>query len=405
MIHPFRGLRYDLAKTGGDQSKLVTQPYDKISPGLKAEYLAANPHNVVRLIRGESGPEDQSWHAAAGKTLRAWIAEDILRPDDQPAYYVYRQHFTLPDGRKVTRSGVTGIFDLRKKDAVRHHERTHSSARVDRRHLLDHTAAHFGQIFILRHQGPPFDNALLDLAQDAVDVTEPDGTRHEFSRLTDPAACASLQAIYDQSGFVIADGHHRFTVAGQYADDSSHEGANFAMVTCVDLEDPGLVVLPTHRILHGLTDDKKSELAAFIESQSTESISLDQGSEAFVQAVAQAGAGTIGVVTEKGALLWRPDKSAAKSELEKLDAYILDNDVIAPATKGLNEDQALTYRRSATAAVKDVKEKGADAAFLLNAVPPRDVTDIAEVGGIMPPKSTDFFPKMLTGFVIYDTKA
>ncbi|MEZ6196960.1 MAG: DUF1015 domain-containing protein [Planctomycetota bacterium] len=401
MIHPFRALRYDVARLGARWSDLVTQPYDKISPALKARYEAAHPNNVVRLIRGESGPEDRSWHPQAGRRLREWIDSGVLRLDEAPGYSVYRQTFRLPDGRELTRTAVTGVFEMARRDRVRHHERTHASARVDRLHLLEATEAHFGQIFLLRHRGPAFESRWLDRAGPAAELVEDDGTRHAFAPLSDPEAVAALGAIFAESEYVIADGHHRFTVAGQYAESAGHPGAGYALVTCVDLEDPGLVVLPTHRTLRGLDADRGAALDARLAAAGAKPFAGD--AEALRRAVTKAGAGTVGVARPQGLFLWTIDKGAREG-LDALDVVDIAEVGIEPTLAGLEEEEHLGYRRDAGAALRDVAEGRADAAFILEGIPPREVSDIAEAGGVMPPKSTDFYPKMLTGFAIYDTR-
>lgn len=404
MFHAFRALRYDKAKAG-DHQALVTEPYDKISAELKSRYLAASPKNIVRVIRGESGPTDESWHRGAAELFASWRAEGVIKRDERPSYGLYEQEFTGPDGRKLRRRAVVGLIDLQKRDRVFHHERTHKKARDDRRRLLEASASHLELIFLLRHEGPPLPVDAIAGARREARALDQDGVENLFSIIDDPAAVAALESIYDGSRFVIADGHHRFTVAGEYADEHPDvPGASRVLAAVVEADDPGLVILPTHRVLKGLPGDRSRGLAPLIQRLGAEPVPSTGEAAHFLGRVRSAGPGTVGVVVHGGNYLWRLGEVGAPDDVTALDTQRLSENFLKPLLRGLSEEDHLSYRRSGEAAVMDVQERGSDIAFILNPVTPAIVAAVASKGGVMPPKSTDFYPKMLSGFVFYDTR-
>ncbi len=401
MIHGFKALRYTDA--AGSLQNLVSQPYDKISAEEKARLETASPHNVVRLIRGETSAEDTQWYDGVRPRVEAWLNEGILAQDAAPSLYVYRQRFTAPDGSAHTRTGITGVFDLAHADKVLHHERTHGRAKIDRLRLLDASEIHFGQIFLVRHEGPAL--ALEDLPpfEDAPVVEDRDGAQHSFQRIEDPNLVSRLEDVFASSGFVIADGHHRFTVATEYAKKHPGDaGKQRVMITVVDVDDPGLVVLPTHRLLSGLPMERTMGILPFLQAVGAEPFPLLDDPTPFLEALRDRGPGTLGVIARAGAFLWNLDLRGREG-VDALDTQRLAEDVITPLLRDLDVEDHLSYARDALRTITRARSGEADLAFLLNPIPPRRVTDIAARGELMPPKSTDFFPKMLTGFALHDT--
>ncbi len=400
MIHGFKPLRYSDA--AGSLQNLVSQPYDKIPPDEKARLEDASPHNVVRLIRGETSPDDTQWYAGVRPRVEAWLKEGVLVQDETPSLYAYRQRFTAPDGTVHTRTGVTGVFDLAHADKVLHHERTHGRAKIDRLRLLEASQIHFGQIFLVRHEGPSLHVADLPDFESAPIVKDRDGAEHSFQRIENPDLVQGLEEAFASSGFVIADGHHRFTVATQYAKDHPASGGKQqVMVTVVDVDDPGLVVLPTHRLLSGLPTERTMGILPFLQAVGAEPFPLLDDPTSFLEALRERGPGTVGVIARAGAFLWNLDLRGREG-VDALDTQRLDEDVITPLLRDLDIEDHLSYARDALQTITKARSGEADLAFLLNPIPPRRVTDIAARGELMPQKSTDFFPKMLTGFALQD---
>lgn len=402
MIHAFSALRYDLARAGSLDS-LVTEPYDKISDELKAKYLAANPSNVVRLIRGESGPTDDQWHGAAAELWRKWRSEGIIVRETERSFGILTQEFRRPDGQKAVRTSIVGAFDLDARKNVLHHERTHAKPKNDRRRLLDITGVPFGLVFILRHKGPRFGVDPRAGAENFGHAVDGDGTKHAWAFQRNPAVIASIEKAFAESRFVIADGHHRFTVASEYADAHPAEPERRrVLVAVVEVDDPGLVILPTHRVISGLPSDRKNGLIPLVQQLGGRPMPTSADPSAFLSAVAAEGRGTIGVMTRAGAFLWKMGEPGAPDDVSSLDTHRLDRGFIQPLLQGLDVEEKLSYRRNPIDAVDDVRTRGKDLAFILNPVTPDIVCAVAEKGGVMPQKSTDFYPKMLDGFLFWD---
>ena len=399
MFQPFRAWRYD-ESVAGPIKDLVSQPYDKISPSALAEYRKRSEFNIVHAIRGESESGDTQWHADAADTVSSWMESGVWRQESAPAYYVYEQEFTDAEGTTHTRRGITGAFQLSGRDNVLHHERTHAGIREDRRRLIDATGLHFGQIFVLRTEGAPIDPSWFSAGEETACVEDAEGTCHSYSAIRDPKIVEQISAAYADARYVIADGHHRFTVAMSHADDNP--GAS-VMMTAVDIEDPGLLVPPTHRVLTGLPSTRRDGLAPLFQRAGAREIPRTDDPTAFLDAVKAGGIGTVGVVVAGGFFLLEMDTPGGSNRaVDALDAEKLQNSVIGPLLKDLSMEEHLSYRRSGEAAVSDVLGGDSDVAFILNGIPPRDVATVAEQGDVMPQKSTDFYPKLLAGFAVLD---
>ncbi len=399
MLHPFRAWRFDEA-VAGPIADLVSQPYDKISPAALSDYRARSPHNIVYAIRGESAPGDSAWHEAAAAIVEGWKNDGEWARDEVPSYYIYEQAFSDPDGGRHVRRGITGAFDLTDREDVLHHERTHAGPREDRRRLIDATGLHFGQIFVLRTGGTAIDLSAFKGDGQSVSVEDDEGTRHTYTPISDPKSVSQLAAALSDSKYVIADGHHRFTVAASHADD--HGGAS-VMVTAVDIDDSGLLVLPTHRVLRDLPASRSNGLGPLFQQAGAKEMPRTDDPSAFLKAVREGGIGTVGVVSGGGFfILDTGDRVEGAPAVQSLDAERIQSSIISPLLQGLDAEDHLSYRRSGEAAVRDVFEDGADVAFILNGIPPRTVSEVAEQGDVMPQKSTDFYPKLLTGFAVLD---
>ncbi len=268
-IAAFRGIRYNPNKVG-DLSKVVSQPYDRIGPDLQDKYYDLHPYNVTRLIKGREYDDDQPDHnvyTRAGEYYQTWLDAGYLLPETRPALYVYRQTFTLPDGRQRTRKAFLTAFQLAEfeEGIVLPHERTLSGPKVDRLNLLRATALNFELIFMLypdpqRQIDTLFDEAIGGRPAD-VDVHElfEQDVRQQMWVITAPDVLAAVAGeMSAKTGLIIADGHHRYETALNYRAEmrKQHPKAparaafNYALVSMVSMDDPGLVILPTHRLIH-----------------------------------------------------------------------------------------------------------------------------------------------------------
>ncbi len=404
-VKPFQPFRYQ-AKAG-DPANLLTQPYDKISPKMHAHYLAASPYNLVRVILGEKREfdnESENVYTRAARYLDDWIKQGILAQDPVAGFYAYSQEFSVPDsGETLTRNGFIGLGKLEDYSAniVYRHEQTLTGPKKDRRELLDRTRAHFGQIFML-YPDPAHavDGLLADAEQGApiLDVLDEYQARHRVWAITAPADVAAIESLMSDKKLLIADGHHRYETALAYSKD--HPGdpaAQYVMMTVVNMHAPGLKILATHRVLRGIDPSGFHERAKK-HWKATALPSVDELKRAL--SVPDKTLVRIGIVTGAGQhLLERP---RAEGEL---DVPVLHKDILG-GLLGISEEDVkaekhIQYVRGIDAAVAEVRQGDAEVAFILEATPIEDMARIAFAGGVMPQKSTDFYPKLLSGVTIY----
>ena len=427
-IHPFRPYRY--TAKAGDVSNLVTQPYDKIPDDLRERYLAASPYNFVRLIKGKETPGDDergNVYTRAAALLDDWIAAGVLAQDPEPAFYPYSQEFAHPEtGERITRVGFIAVADVEEYEArvVHRHELTHRGPKLDRLRLTDATKAYFGQLFFLYDDSERRIDEILAEATAGPPLmqAEEEGVIHRVWRLDQPERTAEVVARMADKKLLIADGHHRYETALAYAREHPETpGASRVMLTLVNMSSEGLVVLATHRVLDGIEGFSPEALLA----RAGERFEVTRlGSEAELQAAldsAPADRSVIGAVLagDPAAYLFTPKPGAldavleGKNEIERrLDVVILHQALLGEALGVTEEDvrelKGIRYVRGLSAAVAEVREGRAQAAFLLRPVDVKDVAEISFSGGVMPQKSTDFYPKLLSGFATYrfgETKA
>lgn len=405
-IKPFQPYRY--SAKAGDPVKLVTQPYDKINPKMQAAYLAASPHNLVRIILGErfaSDNDSNNVYKRAAAYLNDWIRDGILARDPAPGLYAYFQEFQVPDtGERAVRKGFIGIGKVEDYSAniVHRHEQTLSGPKKDRLELLRHTRAHFGQIFMLYPDPEGSVDRILDEAAQStpvLDVLDDDKTCHRVWAITEPATVSHIQELMAPKKLLIADGHHRYETALAYRNENPGDpAAEYVMMTFVNMHSPGLRILATHRVLSQLDSLSIAEFVTRVEESWTVTpTSVEAIKIAF--SVRKQGTVRIGVATEDGAwLLERPRKDG------ELDVPILHREILTGllgiSEEAVRDEKHIHYVRGIDAAIAAVSA-GAQIAFLLEPTPIEDMARIAFAGGVMPQKSTDFYPKLLSGVTIY----
>ena len=409
IVHPFEPYRY--SGKAGDLNDLVTQPYDKITPAMQARYLELSPYNLVRVILGERFAADNdkdNVYTRSANFFNAWIADGVLTKEAEPSLYAYFQEFTVPDsGEKLVRKGFIGLGAVTpySERVVHRHEQTLSGPKKDRRQVLEHTRAHFGQIFMLYADVDCRVDALLDAAATAsplAEVTDEDGTVHRIHQIADPARTSEIQALLADKKLLIADGHHRYETALAFKDDNPElADAGFVMMTFVNMHSPGLRILATHRVLNGLLG---FELERFLKAVGNDfTVTRVDSIAALKQIFEQPDPENIRIgVTAAGAehvcLLQRPRNGG-------LDVKTLHEEILEKAMgitpEAVREEKYAKYVRGVDAAVDLVKSGAAQVAFLLEATTAQQVADTSFSGGVMPQKSTDFYPKLLTGMTIY----
>jgi uncharacterized protein (DUF1015 family) len=428
-ILPFKALRYD-----PDQVKLedvLTQPYDKITPEMQAKYYERSTHNLVRIILGKAGETDTdafNVYTRAAEYLHDWRSGGILKQDADPGIYAYSQTFTVPGTRDLQeRRGLIALGRIHDyADGVVHrHEQTLSKPRADRLNLLRATRAHFGQIFML-YSDPAneIEGLLKSRMEEDPDVSLLDEyeTLHRVWRIQDPVLIHAVQQKMRDKKLLIADGHHRYETALAYRNErraesgsSDHQAPHeFVMMTLIPMESRGLVILPTHRIVHGLLDfDRERMLEAAGQFFDIDRIDLRTESRSATTLLGQAGEnGTAFVaVTRQGPYLMRAKQDAIQHALRDIPALQRELDVVQlhsvllERVLGISEEairnqENVRYERDAFEAISWVRQ-GANVAFLMNPAMIEQVRDIAFAGEVLPQKSTDFYPKLLSGLAIY----
>ena len=371
---------------------------------MHARYLAASPYNLVRIILGEKREFDndtENVYTRAAQYLDDWIREGVLAQDAAPGFYAYSQEFAVPDsGERLTRQGFIGLGKLEDYSAnvVYRHEQTLTGPKKDRRELLNHTRAHFGQIFMLYPDPAGSVDAILSGASTGtpiLDVLDEYGARHRVWAITDLAQVAAIETSMSDKKLLIADGHHRYETALAYSKD--HSEAQYVMMTFVNMHAPGLKILATHRVLRGI-DPSGFHDRAKEHWSATPLHSIDELKKSL--SVLKPSTVRIGIVTGAGQhLLERPRGGG------ELDVPVLHQDILGGllgiTEEAVREEKHIQYVRGIDAAVGEVREGDAEVAFILEPTPIDDMARIAFAGGVMPQKSTDFYPKLLSGVTIY----
>lgn len=442
-VHPFRALRYDTNRVKlGD---VLTQPYDKITPAMQERYYAASPYNLIAIEKGKSLPDDSAEnnvYTRAGEKIKEWMAQGILAQDQAPAIYVYSQEYLVPGThtRKV-RIGFIALGCLEDYDAkiVFPHERTLSAPKADRIELLRHTRVQTGQLFMLYDDAPrQIDTYLEEIAgtptplelHDEFEVT------HRLWPVTDGAFIRRIQAAMADKQIVIADGHHRYETALNFRNENrarlgkidplaAHE---FAMMTYINSHSRGLTVLPTHRLIRNVTNfdfqQFRDRLTPVFDWYSYPFLNSEERTASYAEfrkdfAGQNHGRRAIGIYpgtidgnagafylfllrkdADLEALL--PDMSEAQRELDVvlLHRLILEKGLGITA-EAVEAEKNLGYEREIEAAIAAVDRGDAQLACLLNPVRVQQVIEIALGGDVLPQKSTDFYPKLLSGLAIY----
>jgi len=405
-IYPFQAYRY--SAQAGALPALVTQPYDKISPDMQRRYLQASPYNLVRIILGErfaSDSESENVYTRAARYLSDWIAQGMLARDTEPALFAYFQEFAVPDtGERLVRKGFIGLGAVEEYAAgvVHRHEQTLSGPKKDRLELLRHTHAHFGQLFMLYPDPAGEIDRLLDEAAQAAplgEVTDEYGVRNVLWRIAQPDRVARIRESMADKKLLIADGHHRYeTALAFHRENPGLAGADRVMMTFVNMHSPGLKILATHRLVSGVAGFDAGE---FIR-QVTAGFEVAQipGAETLQRAWAESpGRTIIGAAMGTRLYMIEARDSAAQLDVRVLHERLLR--LLGIGEEAVRDEKNLRYVRGLDAALEAARSGAAQVAFLLKPVDVGEVARISFGGGVMPQKSTDFYPKLLSGLTIY----
>ena len=430
-IHPFRAFRYDPLQLS--LSQVATQPYDKITSALQDRYYAASPYNLVRIILGRREENDNAvnnvYSRAAGY-FRDWRQEGILRQDSNPSLYIYSQCFKLPGStNELERRGFIGLGRIEDYSAgvVFRHEQTLAKPKADRLDLLRATRAHFGQIFMLYEDSGEVESLLATNAEPDISVTDEYGVIHRVWQVSDPGAVSAIRDAMSDKKLIIADGHHRYETALTYrnerraaeasasAGDSAASPYEFVMMTFVNMNSPGLLILPTHRLVHGLasfSEEKfRSSARAFFDVDEVDSALDAPRATVILREAGRTGTSILAVTANRAFLLHHPNPNTPEVfarfsvrqqalDVVQLHKCLLEG-VLNLSEESIREQRNLSYIRDAAEALAAVRSGSANIAFLMNPCRIGQVRDIAFANEVLPQKSTDFYPKLLSGLAIY----
>ena len=442
-IHPFHALRYDTIKVKLDE--VLTQPYDKITPAMQERYYAASPYNLIAIEKGQTFPDDSTEnnvYTRAGKKLNDWITQKILVQDKSPAIYVYSQEYMVPgtNTRKV-RIGFIALGRLEDYSAkiIFPHERTLTAPKADRMELLRHTHVQTGQLFMLYDdRARTIDAYLEEIARTPTEIELRDefGVTHRLWPADDAAFIRRIQTAMSDKKIIIADGHHRYETALNFRNEcraklgktDPQAAYEFAMMTFINSHSRGLTILPTHRLIRNVANFDferfRKALAPFFDWYSYPFLNSEERETSYTDFLKDLGRQNHGrraigiypgkIAGQSGAfflfLLRRdanletllPDLAEAQRGLDVvlLHRLILEKGLGITA-EAVTAEKNVVYEREINNAIAAVDRGEAQLACMLNPVRVQQVVEIALGGDVLPQKSTDFYPKLLSGLAIY----
>jgi uncharacterized protein (DUF1015 family) len=439
-IYPFRAWRYNPATVRLDE--VVTQPYDKITPAMQQAYYQSSPYNLVRIVLGLPELFDaeraESVYSRAAREFKTWREQGVLIQEKSPCVFAYAQRFKVPGagpdaGEVRERRGFIALGKLHDYTdrVVFRHEQTLAKPKSDRLNLLKATRAHFGQIFMLYSDPAGSVEEILYDGNGVPDVEVKDeyGVQHRLWQINDAATIRLLTTAMKDKKLIIADGHHRYETALAYSKEHAAgapakaetsvsqlpQPANpeaAVMMTFVNMDADGLVILPTHRVVHGLAGFEPTGFIASAEPYFSAEPLPGREAAGYLDALEQVPGTAFAAVTRSGAWLLKPkDEAMAEAlagvperqrqlDLTQLHTVVLEKLLGLDAEK-VREEANLRYLRDAAEAVDQVQRRAADVAFLTKPVSMEQLKEVAFAGEVMPQKSTDFYPKLLSGLAIY----
>lgn len=438
IVVPFKGVLYNPEKIG-DFSKVTAPPYDIISPEQQEGYYQNSPYNVIRLILGKQFPSDSpsdNRYTRAASVFEKWQEESILTRDEIPSFYFYRQEFSVPGRKGVTRDGFIGLVRLEDKDkgVVIPHEKTLDKPKEDRLQLMEACHANFSSIFSLYSDPEDVINQLLrGVINDSplLEVTDEDNTLHQLWRISQMDVVKQISQWLGDKPLFIADGHHRYETAlnyrniqlKRYPHSTGKEAYNYVMMYLTSMEGEGLVILPYHRVIHNLEGfdfssfEKKLgnyfEIEPFYFNNENETQVWAEfnrrlkDSSRGLPAFGMYGSGQscyhLLILKEEvfSSLSGDEEGSAAlrKLDVNVIESFIFKN-VLGITSKALQQQANMTYVHDGLEGLELVRIKGYQLVFFLNSTKFSEIRDITSRGETMPQKSTFFYPKLLSGPVI-----
>lgn len=416
-IKGFRGLLYNKGKIDSFDNVLCP-PYDVIPPDMQEALYEKSPYNAIRLEL----PKEENRYEAAAERFSSWQASGVLIRDEKEAIYPYYQTFTTKEGKTYTRKGLIAACKLYEfsEGKVMPHEKTLSGPKADRLNLFKKTEANFSCIFGLYGDPQKTVDSLIDAHTQAnppiIDAMDYQNCRNQLWRIDDPETVSKINAAMLDKRILIADGHHRYETGVAYrdlrkAENPNHTGNepyNFIMMYVANMYDEGLVIFPTHRLVHSLPDFNFAEFTKKLESHfALTPLSGKDAAKAFLKAHPHSAFVLVGRDATVGISLATDAEKAIPADiapvLKQLDVVLLHQAILGNILGISVEAQAkqtnLMYSKDFDEVFEKVASGKAQAGFLMNPTKIGEVTQVAESGEVMPQKSTFFYPKLLTGVV------
>lgn len=438
-IVPFRGILYNSERTG-DLNKVVAPPYDVISPAYQEELYKRHPHNIVRLILGKAYPDDapgNDRYSRAAADFKKWENDKILVRDEKPDIYYYVQVYKLKDGERKARKGFIALAELEEfgKGGIHPHEKTLAGPKADRLKLMEACNANFSCIFSLYSEPQKTINNLLEncCITDApiIDVVDDDGVESKVWRVAKPDVIKRVKEIMADKPLFIADGHHRYETALNYRnmmrervkDYTGREAFNYVMMYFSNMDDEGMTIMPTHRVIHSIQNFKqKSFLVNCSHFFDIEEVKWDSSIEprirkdfykrmeekgkklpSFGLFISDMNSYFVLTLKEKG-IMDKVFGNSIPDVFKSLDVTILYalilNNILGISASAQENQTNLVYVKGLDEALSEAKKDGRQMTFLLNPTKIEQVKAVASAGQVMPQKSTYFYPKLLSGLVI-----
>ncbi len=418
-IRPFKAITY--TPKAGKTENLITQPYDKIDVAMQKQYYALSPYNFCRLIL----PMEEDKYNIANQRISEWLKEAVMAKESQPAFFISRQEFNL-EGKRIARTGIIAAVKLHhyNENIVFPHEATFKAPKADRLNMLRTVQKDLEPVFLMYQD--PEEKTIKYMAEVAktkpvIETTDSLGVRHTVWKVSDAEKIAELKALIAPKVVVINDGHHRYESAVAYRDEIRSKGNwtedqafNYYMCYLVPVQEKGLVVLPTHRLLkkYKLTPDVVDGLKRFFEV--LEIKSTVEAIEAFLDShvgehafCAYDGTKALGLILKHDPSVYEYVTKTVSKETKVFDVVILRDIVFKQVLKTgqLTIDDTILYERWAKDAVAKVQAGEASIAFLVNPIKAKTVAEVAVQHEVLPEKSTDFYPKLVSGLVLMDISA
>ena len=410
-VRPFKAIHYSEEVIGKDLSKVITQPYDKIDSEMQNRYYERHEYNFVKLIL----PREENRYEIAARRLKEWKIKGVFTRDDKPAMYIYTQEFDVR-GKKYTRRGFIAAMRLHpfEEKVVLPHEKTHKGPKEDRLRMLRATKTNLEAGFVLYRDDGRVKEIIDEVVKGTPDFYGVDdfGTVTRLYRVDDESKIKIIQDVLKDEQVVIADGHHRYETAVYFRDEmrknvgdwKDNQAFNYRMTYMVSIDDPGLIVLPTHRLLlkRKIEDSEWEQIRKYFtveeidikEAEKYLSDRKDKNSFVVYQDGKAYGLELNGDVSK----FMNPEWSDA---YKSLDAVVL-REVIFKIMNVVDPkiDEDIIYERWIEDAVSKVDKGIAKVAFMLNPTPPEKVLEVAKHLERMPQKTTDFYPKVISGFTM-----